>query len=93
MEGSFYVYSVHEKMADGKAAYDQICGVKFDGLLIMVRRLAHGGLRSWRIAKTVRELVSFRSTKKSHKKEICWVQVQTNLSDSSIFVNRHAAKS
>ena len=30
---------------------------------------------------------------KSHKKEICWFHVQTNLCNSSIFFNRHAARS
>ena len=52
----------------------------------MVRLLAHGGLRRRG------ERVSLQSTKKSHKKECCGFHVQTNLSNFSIFVNRHPAK-
>ena len=51
-----------------------------------VRRFAHRGLRM------LRKPANVPSTRKSHKKESCFLHVQTDLSNSSMFLHLHAAK-
>ena len=59
----------------------------------MVRRLAYRGSRRLRELGTLRyPRQTFRSTMKSHKKDIRRFHVQTELSNSSIFLDPNAAK-